>query len=190
MPSFQRSLDVYQGFNFKKDVSTPVGFITKLTVGGTALAIDIESVKDPMNPTAALKCVAVLNHYLWDMGPSDAVYLSGQISTKNKMTLQTMLMNDLTNIEIKVEFSLYEYDPIAKKYFQCTFLNAELDGIIEKKGSDLNLMVADDASTEVQSPQNYALSMGVKPAPTEQTINVATGFQKNIVKKWGVTVTA
>ncbi len=188
MPSLTKALDVKQGFDFKKDKSVPVGFISKMTVAGTALKADFGTIKDPLNPTGDIASVSVLNNFHWDTGPSDSVYLSGQISTANKQTLQTMLLNDLTNIEVKVEFTVYDYDPVAKKYFKCVFLNAELDGIIEKVGSDLSLSVSDDASSEVQSPKNYAFQLGLKPAPTEQTINVAAADQKNVVKKWGVTV--
>jgi cystathionine beta-lyase/cystathionine gamma-synthase len=50
MPQFSASLSVDQGFNFRKDVNTPVGFIKALKVNGKDLAADIV-VKDPMNPT-------------------------------------------------------------------------------------------------------------------------------------------
>jgi hypothetical protein len=50
--------------------------------------------------------------------------------------------------------------------------------------------VADDPSTEVQSPKNFTLQIGVKPQTLEQTVNLATASGKNLVKQWGVTETA
>ena len=65
-----------------------------------------------------------------------------------------------------------------------------LKGILEKNGDDLNLSVADEPSTEVQSPKNFTLQVGIKPQTTEQTVNMATGVNKNVSKIWGVTAAA
>lgn len=62
--------------------------------------------------------------------------------------------------------------------------------ILEKNGDDLNLALAEDKSTEVQSPENYAFQIGIKPQPESQNITVAVADQKNIVKGWGVAVAA
>src|SRR5690242_7824413 len=94
MPQFARSLDVYQGFNFKKDKQTPVGYITSLKMGGIALAADQVTIKDPEQPDKAIadKVVGVLNHYMWETGTTDAMYMSAQISTENKQTLAAALL--------------------------------------------------------------------------------------------------
>ncbi|MCP3101825.1 hypothetical protein LZ198_23390 [Myxococcus sp. K15C18031901] len=192
MPQFSRELDVYQGFNFKKDKQSAVGFILSLTIGGIALKADQETISDPEQPDKALatKCVAVLNHYLWETGVTDALYFSGQISTANKQSIAEMLLGTFSNVEVVVKYAIYEYDPIAKKYFKSNFVDADLNGLLEKNGDALNIAVADDASREVQSPKNFRFQFGVKPKTLEQSINVAAASSKNIVKKWGVTETA
>jgi len=188
MPEFRKILDVYQGYNYKKDKQTPVGYITSITVAGSSLSVD-QTCKDPTNPTADLKCFAVLSDVLWETGVTDAVYFSGQISITNKQTLQTIIYNSLTSVEVVFQFSVYEYDPLAKKYFLCFQSNStDMNGVLEKRGEDLNLAVADDKSTEVQSPENYAFSIGIKPQPSAQALHIATGDQKNIVKSWGLAV--
>lgn len=189
MPQFSRALDVVQGFNFKKDKQNSVGFLLSMSIGGTALAADLETIKDPEKPGDNLSgnVVAVLNHYLWETGSTDAVYLSGQVSTGNKQLLASMLLGSWSSIEVVFKYCVYEYDPLAKKYFKSNFLDAELKGLLEKSGDDLNLSIADDESREVQSPKNFTFQIGVKPQATEQSINVATADSKNIVKKWGVT---
>jgi hypothetical protein len=63
-----------------------------------------------------------------------------------------------------------------------------MNGIVEKRGDDLNVSVADDASTEVQSPENYSFQIGVKPQPTAQAFHLATGVGQNFVKSWGLKV--
>lgn len=192
MPQFARSLDVYQGFNFKKDKQAPVGYITKLKVGDVELKADQETIKDPEQPDKTLgnKVVGVLNHYMWETGITDAMYFSAQISTTNKQTVSAALLGTWSNVEVVFQYTVYEYDPHQKKYFKSNYIDKELKGILEKNGDDLNLSVADDPSHEVQSPKNYTLQVGIKPATVEQTVNMATGSGKNLVKQWGVTETA
>lgn len=188
MPQFGRTLDVYQGYNFKKDHQTPVGFIVKLKVGEVEVTAD-QTCKDPTNPTKDLKVVAVLNHGLWHTGITDAVYLAGQISTANKQKVALLALSDLINIDVMFQFAVYEYDPIAKKYFLSFHSNSkDMNGLLEKSGADLNLSVADDASREVQSPENYAFTIGIKPKTSSQAMHLATGDQKNVVKAWGLAV--
>ncbi|RKH45938.1 hypothetical protein D7X55_07080 [Corallococcus sp. AB049A] len=192
MPQFSRSLDVYQGFNFKKDKQSPVGYITAITIGGEALAADQETIKDPENPDAAIadKVVAVLNHYLWETGVTDAMYFSGQVSVANKQKIAEMLLGNFSNIEVNFKYVIYEYDPIGKKYFKSNFLDAEMKGLLEKNGDDLNMSVADNESREVQSPKNFTFQIGIKPQATEQSLNLATSASKKIAKKWGITEAA
>jgi len=188
MPQYAKSLDIYQGFNFKKDKQTSVGYITKLKVGDVELAADQTTIKDPEQPGADLgtKVVGVLSHYLWETGTTDAMYLSAQISTANKQSLSAKLLTDWTNMEVSFTYVVYEYDPREKKYFKSNHLDAELQGILEKNGNDLNLTVADDASREVQSPENFTLQIGIKPQTKEQVVHMATGVGKNLSKQWGI----
>jgi hypothetical protein len=189
MAGFSKHLDSYQGYNFKKDKQAPVGFITKLKIGDTELGAD-QTCKDPTNPTQDLKAVAVLNTALWETGLTDAVYLSGQVSTANKQEIAVLVLNDLIKIDVTFQFSVYDYDPVAQKYYLAFHSNStDLTGVLEKRGgADLHLEVADEPSREVQSPENYTVSVGVKPQPSAQTIHLATADQKNVVKAWGLAV--
>jgi hypothetical protein len=188
MAQFARSLDVYQGFNFKKDKQAPVGFISTMKLGELELKADQETVMDPENPTKALEggAVGILSHYMWEMGTTDAIYMSAQVSVQNKQELSAKLLTDWTNMEVVFSYVIYEYDPKEKKYFVSN-RGKELKGILEKNGDDLNLTVADDPSNEVQSPKNFTLQVGIKPQTEEQTIEMATGHTKNLAKKWGIT---
>jgi hypothetical protein len=191
MPQIRKVCDVYQGYNYKKDKQTTVGFVTAIKLGDTALAADQTTCKDPTNPTTNVAVVVVLSDVLWELGVTDAVYFSGQISTANKQTVLGLLYNTMVNVLVTFNFDIYEYDPLAKKYFKVfTSAGTVMNGILEKRGEDINLTVADDASTQVQSPENYAFSVGIKPQPSAQTLTIATGDTKNIVKAWGLTVTA
>ncbi|MCX4244130.1 hypothetical protein [Paraliomyxa miuraensis] len=190
MATFSKSLDIYQGYNYKKDVQTPVGFITALKIGDVTLKAD-QTCKDPMAPETDLAVVAVLSGSMWELGVTDAHYFTGQISVYNKQQVQLLTYKDLTKVDCEYTFSVYEYDPIEKKYFKCLLPtdDATLKGILEKNGRDLNLSAADDASPEVQSPENYAFQIGIKPQPSAQTVTVAVSFSDKVVKSWGLTVT-
>ena len=188
MPQYQRSLDLYQGYNYKKDKQTPVGYITSLQIGTAALAAD-QTAKDPTNPTRDLAVVAVLSDVLWQTGVTDAVYLSGQVSTANRQGIASLLLADSTSIQVVFQFAVYDYDPLAKRYFLAFHGNrTDLLGILEKRGDELNLGVADEPSYEVQSPENYAFQIGIKPQPTAQALHLATACEKHIVKSWGLAV--
>ena len=40
------------------------------------------------------------------------------------------------------------------------------------------------------APKNFTCQIGIKPQTLEQSVNIATGSAKNIVKQWGVTEAA
>lgn len=189
MPTFQKSCDIQQGYNFKKDIQTSVGYLTSLKIGDVTLKAD-QTVKDPLAPETDFPVVAVLTGAMWELGVTDTLYYTGQISVYNKQQTQLLVYKDLSKVDVVFKFSVYSYDPIEKKYFKCLLGtdDAELNGLLEKTGADLNLSVADDASAEVQSPENYAFQVGVKPQPSAQVVTVATSFSDKVVKSWGLKV--
>jgi len=188
MPQYAKALDIYQGYNYKKDKQTPVGYITKIKIGDQDLTAD-QACKDPKNPTTDLKVVAVLNNFLWHTGVTDAVYFSGQISTKNKQSVALLALTNLTKIDCVFQFTVFDYDPLQKQYFEgCWSNSADMNGILEKNGDELNISISDDASTEVQSPMNYTFQVGIKPQPSAQNLNIATSVSDKVVKAWGLAV--
>jgi hypothetical protein len=190
MPTFQKTCDIHQGYNYKKDIQTPVGYLTSLKIGDLTLKAD-QSVKDPLAPETDLEVVAVLSGSMWELGVTDTLYYTGQISIYNKQQTQLLTYKDMTKVDVTFKFAVYAYDPLEKKYFKCLLAtdDAELNGILEKNGADLNVSVADDASAEVQSPENYAFQIGIKPQPSAQQVTVATSFTDKVVKAWGLKVT-
>ena len=187
MPQFARALDVYQGFNFRKDKQTNIGFINSLKIGTVTLAADITA-KDPMAPTTDVTVVAVMSDFIWGLGVTDSLSLNGQICLPNKQSIGGLLLSDLSNVAVEVQLTIYEYDALQKKYFKSFCSDAVLKGLVEKDGGgDLALGCADDPSQEIQSPKNFAFTISVKPEPLSQTINLAVGDGKNFVKQWGIT---
>ena len=79
MPTFRKNCDVRQGYNYKKDVQTPVGYLTSFKVGDITLKAD-QTVKDPLAPETDFPVVAVCSGAMWELGVTDALYFSGQVS--------------------------------------------------------------------------------------------------------------
>jgi hypothetical protein len=189
MPTFQKMCNIGQGYNLKKDIMTPVGYLTSVKIGDITLKAD-QKVKDPLAPETALQAVAVLSGVMWELGVTDTLYFSGQISVHNKQQILQLVYKGLTKVDVVFKFAVYSYDPLEKKYFKCLLGtdDSDLNGLLEKRGDELNLSVADDASPEVQSPENFAFQVGIKPQPSDQAVTVATSFSAKVVKAWGMEV--
>jgi len=191
MASFNRHCDILQGYNFKKDVQTSIGYITSLTIGDTKFTSKNmkQTCKDPMSPETDLAAIVVLSAISWDIGPTDTIYLAGQVSPASQQSIRMLTYKDLSKVNVSIQFAIYDYDPIEKKYYKSMLPtdDAALDAILEKQGADLSLQVADDASSEVQSPPNYSFSIGIKPqTEKEQNITIAASFSDKVVKAWGL----
>jgi len=127
----------------------------------------------------------------WDRGATAAFYFAGQISVHNKQQVQLPAHKDVTKVDCEYKFSVYQYDPIAKKYFPCLVPTdgAPRKGFIENDGCSPSLAVADDASSEVQSPENDAPLLGIRPQPIARQVTVATSVSARRVMPRGVAVT-
>lgn len=188
MPQIQKVCDVFQGYDYKKDKQTTVGYVTALDVGGTTFARD-QTATDPTSPGSKVAVVAVLSDVLWELGVTDAIYFTGQISTPNKQAVLGLIMESMVNIQVTFNFDVYEYDPREKRYFKVfTSAGAVMTGVLERRDDDVHITLADEPSMEVRSPENYAFSIGIKPLPTAQSLTVGIGASKSIVKPWGLSL--
>jgi hypothetical protein len=98
-----------------------------------------------------------------------------------------MVRLDMSNTNVKFKFTIYSYDPDNKKYFTAYWSEAELLGLIEKMGGDLNIHIDEDAGYEVQSPENYTFSLGVAPVDDQaQEVHFAVSETDKMVKQWGI----
>ena len=186
--------NVAQAFNFEMDQQVNVGHLETLTIGETTLEPDL-TVTDAEAPEGDSKTVTgVLSNIFWNGGFADPIQFSAQVSIKNKATVATMLhMKQMQNIDITVSYTVYTYDPVAKLYFQCFRggADAELNGLIDKDGGQLNISISDYESSDVTSPKLFELGLSVLPdeGVAEQAIHFAVGSTDNIIKPWGINVT-
>lgn len=174
-----------QAFDWERDAQVPVGHVVSLTIGTKVFTADFE-VHAPLDDSN-LKAVGIITGAEWAGGHGDFVKLTFNISTKNKQELAMLLHKELSNTSVKVKFNVYEYDPIAKKYYSSfNSTDAELEGIVLKDSGKLQLTLEKSPNETVKSPENYKVELSFVPEPKSQAITLATGDQQTVVKKWGI----
>lgn len=179
---------VSQGFNFQKDSQELIGHINSLKIGDTEMSSDL-NVTDPMNIANSIKVFGVASGIHWNGGYAEPVTFAAQVSVDNKNKLATLRHKSMANTEVEVAFTIYDYDPKAKAYYQCFHSNGvKLKGLVLKQGGELAMNIAMDQSDEVVSPKNHTFQLGVMPQDTAMEIHLAFSTSDKLVKPWGVTV--
>ncbi len=193
MASSSFPCSIEQGFNFQKDAQLMVGHINSLKIGEKEFAKDL-SVEDPTKITedeSTVKVVGVLSNIYWEGGYADSIQLSCQISVTNKQDAVVLQHTNLSNTNVEFSFTVYDYDPVKKTFYKGYHANdTDLKGLVEKNGDDLAINVDIVQGSEVASPINYGLYLGVMPQETEQDIHYGVSVDGKFVKKWGITVEA
>jgi hypothetical protein len=190
MANLTYNASIRQGYNFEKDAQITVAHINSIKIGDTAMSSDI-GVTNPEDVSASVKVFGVGSAVSWEGGYADAIYLGAQVSTDNKNKLSTLVHKSMSNTEVEVEFTVYQFDPIAKKYYKAFHCNGvKLKGLIHKSGGQLNMAIDSEAGHEVASPLNYSFQVGVMPQATAQEIHLAVSSTDKLVKAWGVTIAA
>jgi hypothetical protein len=193
-------LNQNQGFNFARDVQDPIGFLHTLKIGTTAITPDLQF-RSPVDLTTEHKNlpkhVGVLSKISWGGGQGDPFEFQTQISTYNKQKISSLLHTALSNINLEFSFVVWDYDPIMKKYFPALYGGTDsnsktvLKGLIYKEGKDLQIKI--EGKGEVQSPENWGLTLKVAPQAIDQDVTFVVGVPNNVqakvVKQWGVKVT-
>lgn len=186
MADYSFPCDVVQGFNFNPDVQTKVGHIETIDIAERGELVSDLEVDNPLD-RSKIKVFGIVSDIYWSGGITDPIQFSCQVSVTNKKSLQKMVRLDMSNTNVKFKFTIYSYDPDNKKYFTAYWSEAELLGLIEKMGGDLNINIDEDAGYEVQSPENYAFSLGVAPVDDQaQEVHFAVSETDKMVKQWGI----
>ena len=179
---------VRQGFNFEKDSQELVGHINSLKIGDKEMKSDF-TVTDPEDVSKTVKVFGVMSSIFWLGGYADPVQFACQVSTENKNIIATLLHKSMSNTEVELEFTVYDYDPQQKKFYKCFHTNAvKLKCLIHKSGGELEMQLDSDQSQEVVSPKNYAFMLGAMPQDESQQIHLAVSVSDKFVKQYGIEV--
>jgi hypothetical protein len=179
--------NVEQAFNFQKDAQCLIGHLTKLKIGDVEYKADIKLT----NPADGDKVsvVGVISTINWSVGQSDLCAFNSRVSETNKSFASVQVDTILSDTSVEVSFIIYDYDPIANKFYQkidCD--SATLNGLLSKSNGDLEIDIGSDQATDVVSPKNYNFYFSIIPIEVEQKINESSNASVTYVKSFGITV--
>jgi hypothetical protein len=178
---------MYQGFNFKKEVQDPVGYLINLKIGTQDLAQSFTELVDPEDFSKKVKAVGVVTSCTWDGGLAESITLHFQVSTKNQQDLMVLVNSDLSNTEVEFEYNLYTYDNVEKKYFKCFHTDGKkMKGMVLKSGGNLALSIAQYPDNSVPNPENFAAGISIMPAVDTQVLQWAASVSGKKAMNWGV----
>lgn len=180
---------IRQAFNFEKDQQVLVGHLVALKIGTVQLAADIK-LTNPLQPAAdadKVDVVGAVSNIYWTGGYADPLQFNANISIANKTEVAVLTHTNLANTEVLFKFKIFEFDPVAKKYFVAFWDNdTEMKGFVQKNGGDLDLRISRDNDPTVESPLNFPLSINIMPQPVAQTLHLAMSDTRKLTKVWGV----
>lgn len=186
MASSYYPCSIRQGFNFEKDVQVLVGHLVSIKIGGIELKADLTLTLPTDLKTATV--VGPISGISWEGGYADPIFINCNISTANQVQTLVLKHTNLSKTDVEFAFNIYAFDQVEKKYYLCFHTDTKaMLGLVLKQGGDLALDIADDPSSEVMSPLNYAFSIGIVPQDKDaQSLLFAVSFDKKFAKVWGV----
>ncbi|MGZ3669615.1 MAG: hypothetical protein ACXWR4_06920 [Bdellovibrionota bacterium] len=174
------SLSLSQGFNMRGGNQLPVGYVTSLSIAGSALLPDLQ-VTDPTTG-AKITAVGVMGSYSWGGGVTDPMNFGFNISAGNRARLAALMQGNITTAPVLVNYEVFSFTS-ATGFFLGMKPTNSLQALLNLNG--LNLGAAPDPS--VPTPINYAVRLGISPAAISQTINYQALPGQRVVKQWGIT---
>ena len=184
MAKILKICDEHQAFNYNQDIQTPIGYLEQIVIGGRKLNADFK-LHNPVNRDLSA-VVGVITNISWDGGKIQPINIAMNVSIQNKQILAQLIHSELTNIEVKFRFAVYEYDLLKKAYYQSFYVDHELIGTIAKQATALAIELDDSANQSVTSPANYHCMLGIVPQPKEQIVELAFSQSAKLAKPWGV----
>jgi hypothetical protein len=182
--AINKSCSVGNAFKFDRTQQQNIGHVTSLKIGETELSADLK-LKEPIEE-GDVQVVGVLSNINWPGGDTDPLQFNMQLSVTNKNAIATLLHSTLKSVLLECTFTVYEYDPNAKKFFKCIHSNdAAVKGLFQLQGPQRVFHLSDQPGYEVQQPINYGLTLGMVPEDEEQEIHIAISDTDKFVKQWG-----
>jgi hypothetical protein len=179
------SLSQKQGFSFDKSGQDPIGFINALTVGATTIEGDLQLRQPTASRSWDAKSVGVLGRIAWGGASSDPIELTAYLSAQSYHRIEELLREPVPNSSVRIDFVVYNFDPIAKKYYRAFYPNdVPLRGVIRKNGAEPPLKLG-AKGTDVVAPENWALSIVMAPPAGVAQLTYTVANSSSTDKVWG-----
>lgn len=195
------SLDLVQGFYFKKTNHATLGYITDLQIGSTIFRSDISVINPVTNEKKNI--VAPISSYKWGSLPSEPMQISLNISQANNKKLNELLKKSNAALNIEFNFQIYSFDPEKNEfYLALKSFTFPKRGIMNRigyalpsnklislpiKGVIRSVAPAKSANTVVVNPENYEIQVVIAPPPDKVQMLVRATSSESLMKaQWGV----
>jgi hypothetical protein len=143
-----------QAFHWERDIQGPVGHVTKFQISSKDFPKDLQLVNPLITSGSNATTVAgVIDKIGWNGRPGGKLELDFVVSTSNRRELLTLLHSagggDLESATVTLGFVVYDYDPLAKKYFKAFHTGGTpITGVIETGSGDHQLEGLDEEEAE------------------------------------------
>ena len=179
------SLSQKQGFNFDKSGQEPIGFINALTIGTTTIEGDLQLRQPTASRSWDAKSVGVISRIAWGGASSDPIELTVYLSAQSYHRIEELLKQPIANSAVRVDFVVYNFDPVAKKYYRTFYPNdVPLRGLVRKNGAEPPLKLG-DKGTDVVDPENWAVSIVMAPPTGVAQLTYTIANTSSTDKVWG-----
>lgn len=181
--------DVMQEMNWVKGHNTIVGYINTLSIAGTALAVNMTNLWDPIAATNTLQVVGVMDYCGWSGGATEPVRFSFLVDNANQVTTLNLLAAGLSDTSVSINFSVYNFDQQASPpvFYQTFWTNAAaMTGVVAKEGTVLALHIERERDPRIISPFLYRCDLAMAPTPgSAQTLYMANSSTAKYVSVFG-----
>jgi len=181
--------DVVQEMNWVKGHNTIVGYVESLTIAGTALAVNMTNLWDPIAASNSLKVVGVMDYCGWPGGATEPVRMSFLVDNANQVTLLNILSAGLADTVMQIQFAVYNFDQQASPavFYQTFWTNgAAMTGVVAKEGTVLALNIEREKDPRIVSPFLYRCDLAMAPTPgSAQTLYMANSSTAKYVSVFG-----
>ncbi len=190
MPIIQDfNCDVGQEMNWVKGHNTIVGYVNALSIAGTALAVNMTNLWDPIAATNSLQVVGVMDYCGWQGGATEPVRMSFLVDNANQVTILNLLAAGISDTAISIQFAVYNHDQQASPpvFYQTFWTNgAAMTGVVAKEGSVLALNIERERDPRIISPFLYRCDLAFAPTPgSAQTLYMANSSTAKYVSVFG-----
>ncbi len=183
---YMYTCDMEQVFNFDQGYQGTVFHVNSLKIAGQQMRSDL-TVADPTTGQP-IKVIGVGADMYWGGGYTDPLQFSTLVSTDNKNQIVGLLQTSMSNTDMEVSFTVYDYDPVAGRYYKAFHTDdKKLNAQVLRAGGELNLFV-DDADPVTMDPITWMFAVGAVPLTEYQEqeyIHVASSASATEPKQFG-----
>ena len=181
--------DVIQEMNWVKGHNTIVGYMNTLSIAGTALAVNMTNLWDPIASSNTLQVVGVMDYCGWPGGATEPVRFSFLVDNANQVTILNLLSAGLSDTSVSMSFTVCNFDQQASPpvFYQTFWTNgAAMTGVVAKEGTVLALNIERERDPRIVSPFLYRCDLAMAPTPgSAQTLYMANSSTAKYVSVFG-----